>query len=86
MGPGSVQHPVETPQGLRSSCPVRGEGWGLCGASHYLPAPSPQGSFKELLYVFWMLKDAGLVPDLQSYAAALQCMGRRDQDAGTIRR
>ncbi|XP_040846382.1 DNA-directed RNA polymerase, mitochondrial isoform X1 [Ochotona curzoniae] len=45
-----------------------------------------KGSFKELLYVFWMLKDAGLAPDLQSYAAALQCMGRRDQDAGTIRR
>ncbi|XP_065731273.1 DNA-directed RNA polymerase, mitochondrial isoform X17 [Phocoena phocoena] len=45
-----------------------------------------QGSFKELTYVFFMLKDAGLAPDLQSYAAALQCMGRLDQDAGTIRR
>ena len=33
-----------------------------------------------------MVKDAGLTPDLLSYAAALQCMGRRDQDAGTIRR
>ncbi|XP_036703374.1 DNA-directed RNA polymerase, mitochondrial isoform X3 [Balaenoptera musculus] len=45
-----------------------------------------QGSFKELMYVFFMLKDAGLAPDLRSYAAALQCMGRLDQDAGTIRR
>ncbi|XP_066889377.1 DNA-directed RNA polymerase, mitochondrial isoform X9 [Kogia breviceps] len=45
-----------------------------------------QGSFKELTYVFFMLKDAGLAPDLRSYAAALQCMGRLDQDAGTIRR
>ncbi|XP_060001884.1 DNA-directed RNA polymerase, mitochondrial isoform X5 [Lagenorhynchus albirostris] len=45
-----------------------------------------RGSFKELTYVFFMLKDAGLDPDLQSYAAALQCMGRLDQDAGTIRR
>uniref|UniRef100_A0A4W2DS88 DNA-directed RNA polymerase n=1 Tax=Bos indicus x Bos taurus TaxID=30522 RepID=A0A4W2DS88_BOBOX len=45
-----------------------------------------QGSFKELMYVFFMLKDAGLAPDLLSYAAALQCMGRLDQDAGTIRR
>lgn len=50
------------------------------------PAWSPQGSFKELMYVFFMLKDAGLAPDLLSYAAALQCMGRLDQDAGTIRR
>nr|XP_020757076.1 DNA-directed RNA polymerase, mitochondrial [Odocoileus virginianus texanus] len=45
-----------------------------------------QGSFKELMYVFFMLKDAGLAPDLLSYAAALQCMGRLDQDASTIRR
>ncbi|XP_068836750.1 DNA-directed RNA polymerase, mitochondrial isoform X8 [Capricornis sumatraensis] len=30
--------------------------------------------------------DAGLAPDLLSYAAALQCMGRLDQDAGTIQR
>uniref|UniRef100_A0A452EG30 DNA-directed RNA polymerase n=1 Tax=Capra hircus TaxID=9925 RepID=A0A452EG30_CAPHI len=45
-----------------------------------------QGSFKELMYVFFMLKDAGLAPDLLSYAAALQCMGRLDQDAGTIQR
>eukprot|EP00069_Balaena_mysticetus_P010518 bmy_06635T0 len=50
------------------------------------PAWFPQGSFKELTYVFFMLKDAGLAPDLRSYAAALQCMGRLDQDAGTIRR
>nr|XP_042106364.1 DNA-directed RNA polymerase, mitochondrial isoform X3 [Ovis aries] len=45
-----------------------------------------QGSFKELMYVFFMLKDAGLAPDLLSYAAALQCMGRLDQDASTIQR
>lgn len=38
------------------------------------------------MYVFFMLKDAGLAPDLLSYAAALQCMGRLDQDASTIRR
>ncbi|KAL6056869.1 hypothetical protein STEG23_003273 [Scotinomys teguina] len=45
-----------------------------------------QGSFKELVYVFIMLKDAGLSPDLWSYAAALQCMGHRDQDVLTIQR
>ncbi|XP_052603218.1 DNA-directed RNA polymerase, mitochondrial isoform X3 [Peromyscus californicus insignis] len=45
-----------------------------------------QGSFKELVYVFVMLKDAGLSPDLWSYAAALQCMGRRDQDVRIIQR
>nr|XP_054329544.1 DNA-directed RNA polymerase, mitochondrial isoform X2 [Pongo pygmaeus] len=45
-----------------------------------------QGAFKELVYVFFMVKDAGLTPDLLSYAAALQCMGRQDQDAGTIER
>nr|XP_055103593.1 DNA-directed RNA polymerase, mitochondrial-like isoform X12 [Symphalangus syndactylus] len=45
-----------------------------------------QGAFKELVYVLFMVKDAGLTPDLLSYAAALQCMGRRDQDAGTIER
>ncbi|XP_028714374.1 DNA-directed RNA polymerase, mitochondrial isoform X2 [Peromyscus leucopus] len=45
-----------------------------------------QGSFKELVYVFVMLKDAGLSPDLCSYAAALQCMGRRDQDVHIIQR
>lgn len=45
-----------------------------------------KGSFRELVYVFIMLKDAGLSPDLHSYAAALQCMGRRDQDAHTIQR
>uniref|UniRef100_A0A8C8VV53 DNA-directed RNA polymerase n=1 Tax=Peromyscus maniculatus bairdii TaxID=230844 RepID=A0A8C8VV53_PERMB len=45
-----------------------------------------QGAFKELVYVFVMLKDAGLSPDLCSYAAALQCMGRRDQDVHIIRR
>ncbi|XP_055285988.1 DNA-directed RNA polymerase, mitochondrial isoform X2 [Moschus berezovskii] len=45
-----------------------------------------QGSFKELMYVFFMLKDAGLAPDLLSYTAALQCMGRLDQDASIIRR
>lgn len=33
-----------------------------------------------------MVKDAGLAPDLLSYAAALQCMGRLDQDASTIQR
>ncbi|XP_057564602.1 DNA-directed RNA polymerase, mitochondrial isoform X2 [Hippopotamus amphibius kiboko] len=45
-----------------------------------------RGSFKELVYVLFMLRDAGLAPDLLSYAAALQCMGRLDQDASTIRR
>ncbi|XP_027625347.1 DNA-directed RNA polymerase, mitochondrial [Tupaia chinensis] len=45
-----------------------------------------EGSFRELVYVFFMVKDAGLSPDLLSYAAALQCMGRLDQDASTIRR
>lgn len=45
-----------------------------------------KGSFRELVYVFIMLKDAGLSPDLYSYAAALQCMGRRDQDVHTIQR
>ncbi|XP_004378589.1 DNA-directed RNA polymerase, mitochondrial [Trichechus manatus latirostris] len=45
-----------------------------------------KGSFKELVYVFFMVKDAGLAPDLLSYAAALQCMGRLDQDASTIKR
>uniref|UniRef100_A0A2K6EYA5 DNA-directed RNA polymerase n=1 Tax=Propithecus coquereli TaxID=379532 RepID=A0A2K6EYA5_PROCO len=45
-----------------------------------------QGSFKELVYVFIMVKDAGFTPDLLSYAAALQCMGRLDQDARTIQR
>ncbi|XP_028627407.1 DNA-directed RNA polymerase, mitochondrial isoform X2 [Grammomys surdaster] len=45
-----------------------------------------KGSFRELVYVFIMLKDAGLSPDLCSYAAVLQCMGRRDQDAHTIQR
>ncbi|XP_039694948.1 DNA-directed RNA polymerase, mitochondrial isoform X2 [Pteropus medius] len=45
-----------------------------------------QGSFKELVYVFFMLKDAGLAPDLLSYAAALQCMGRLDRDASAIQR
>ncbi|XP_016070360.1 PREDICTED: DNA-directed RNA polymerase, mitochondrial [Miniopterus natalensis] len=43
-----------------------------------------KGSFKELVYVFFMMKDAGLAPDLLSYAAALQCMGRLNQDASTI--
>ncbi|ELK19275.1 DNA-directed RNA polymerase, mitochondrial [Pteropus alecto] len=33
-----------------------------------------------------MLKDAGLAPDLLSYAAALQCMGRLDRDASAIQR
>lgn len=46
----------------------------------------PQGSFRELVYVFIMLKDAGLSPDLCSYAAVLQCLGRRDQDVHTIQR
>nr|XP_012601324.1 DNA-directed RNA polymerase, mitochondrial [Microcebus murinus] len=45
-----------------------------------------QGSFKELVYVFIMVKDAGFTPDLLSYAAALQCMGRLDQDTRTIQR
>ncbi|KAK2507039.1 hypothetical protein MC885_017042 [Smutsia gigantea] len=45
-----------------------------------------KGSFKELVYVFFMVKDAGLAPDLLSYAAALQCMGRLDHKASTIRR
>lgn len=46
----------------------------------------PQGSYKELIYVFFMMKDAGLAPDLLSYAAALQCMGRLNQDASSIQR
>ncbi|XP_040593595.1 DNA-directed RNA polymerase, mitochondrial isoform X2 [Mesocricetus auratus] len=45
-----------------------------------------KGSFKELVYVFIMLKDAGLSPNLWSYAAALQCMGRRDQGVHIIQR
>ncbi|XP_038285310.1 DNA-directed RNA polymerase, mitochondrial isoform X1 [Canis lupus familiaris] len=45
-----------------------------------------KGSYKELLYVFFMVKDAGLTPDLLSYAAALQCMGRLDQSTATIQR
>lgn len=48
--------------------------------------PCSQGSFRELIYVFVMLKDAGFSPDLWSYAAALQCMGHRDQDVHTIKR
>lgn len=36
--------------------------------------------------MFFMLKDAGLAPDLLSYAAALQCMGRLDRDASAIQR
>lgn len=50
------------------------------------PTWSPQGSFKELVYVFFMVKDAGLTPDLLSYAAALQCLGRLDQNPSTIQR
>lgn len=49
-------------------------------------ACSPQGSFKELVYVFFMLKDAGFAPDLLSYAATLQCMGRLDRNASAIQR
>ncbi|XP_053437582.1 DNA-directed RNA polymerase, mitochondrial isoform X1 [Nycticebus coucang] len=45
-----------------------------------------QGSFKELVYVFFMVKDAGFTPDLLSYAAALQCMGRLDHNARMIQR
>ncbi|XP_011928144.1 PREDICTED: DNA-directed RNA polymerase, mitochondrial isoform X2 [Cercocebus atys] len=45
-----------------------------------------QGAFRELVYVLLMVKDAGLTPDLLSYAAILQCMGRQGQDAGTIER
>ncbi|XP_023368396.1 DNA-directed RNA polymerase, mitochondrial isoform X3 [Otolemur garnettii] len=45
-----------------------------------------QGSFKELVYVFFMVKDAGFTPNLLSYAAALQCMGRLDHNARTIQR
>ncbi|KAK7803884.1 hypothetical protein U0070_020101 [Myodes glareolus] len=45
-----------------------------------------KGSFKEMVYVFIMLKDAGLSPDLWSYAAALLCMGRRDQDVHIIQK
>ncbi|XP_029772334.1 DNA-directed RNA polymerase, mitochondrial isoform X2 [Suricata suricatta] len=45
-----------------------------------------KGSFRELVYVFFMVKDAGLTPDLLSYAAALQCMGRLGQDARTVQR
>ncbi|XP_008835434.1 DNA-directed RNA polymerase, mitochondrial isoform X2 [Nannospalax galili] len=45
-----------------------------------------KGAFKELVYVFVMLKDSGLSPNLQSYAAALQCMGRGDQDVHIIQR
>lgn len=50
------------------------------------PCLFPQGSFKELVYIFYMLKDAGLIPDLLSYAAALQCMGRLDKDKQIIQR
>ncbi|CAO2641574.1 DNA-directed RNA polymerase, mitochondrial [Lemmus lemmus] len=45
-----------------------------------------KGCFKEMVYVFMMLKDAGLTPDLWSYAAALQCMGRRDQEVHIIQK
>ncbi|XP_004441513.1 PREDICTED: DNA-directed RNA polymerase, mitochondrial [Ceratotherium simum simum] len=45
-----------------------------------------KGSFRELVYVLFMVKDAGLAPDLLSYAAALQCLGRLDRDASTIQR
>ncbi|XP_060037415.1 DNA-directed RNA polymerase, mitochondrial [Erinaceus europaeus] len=45
-----------------------------------------KGSFRELLYVFYMLRDSGLTPDLASYAAVLQCLGRLDRGAGSVRR
>uniref|UniRef100_A0A2K6TCW0 DNA-directed RNA polymerase n=1 Tax=Saimiri boliviensis boliviensis TaxID=39432 RepID=A0A2K6TCW0_SAIBB len=45
-----------------------------------------KGAFRELLYVFIMVKDAGFCPDLVSYAAALQCMGRQGPNAETIKR
>lgn len=65
--------------------PARGpQGWPA--PQTFTLARSPQGSFKELVYVFFMLKDAGFAPDLLSYAAALQCMGRLDRDASTIQR
>uniref|UniRef100_A0A0A0MUC6 DNA-directed RNA polymerase n=1 Tax=Papio anubis TaxID=9555 RepID=A0A0A0MUC6_PAPAN len=54
---------------------------GLQGA-----AGNAEGAFRELVYVLLMVKDAGLTPDLLSYTAILQCMGRRGQDAGTIER
>ncbi|XP_076977543.1 DNA-directed RNA polymerase, mitochondrial isoform X2 [Tamandua tetradactyla] len=54
-------------------------------AQEQLPA-ALQGALKELVYVLVMLKDSGLAPDLQSYAAALQCMGRLGQEATTIKR
>ena len=77
---------------LASSCsclicwPWREVPRGQAGPPGPHPAWSPQGSYKELLYVFFMVKDAGLTPDLLSYAAALQCMGRLDQSTATIQR
>ncbi|XP_028906985.1 DNA-directed RNA polymerase, mitochondrial [Ornithorhynchus anatinus] len=43
-----------------------------------------KGSLPQIRKVFSMLWEASLTPNLESYAAALECLGRRDSDASFI--
>ncbi|XP_053558818.1 DNA-directed RNA polymerase, mitochondrial [Bombina bombina] len=45
-----------------------------------------QGSLSYIGQVFSMLEEAGVKPNISSYAATLECMGRRDCNAKAIKR
>ncbi|XP_038627743.1 DNA-directed RNA polymerase, mitochondrial [Tachyglossus aculeatus] len=45
-----------------------------------------KGSLPQIHQIFTMLWEASLTPDLESYAAALECLGRRDSDASVTAR
>lgn len=56
--------------------------WCLCSQP---PFPShPQGCLQRINRLFSLLESIGLQPSLDSYAAALECMGRNQSSAKAI--
>uniref|UniRef100_F7FG73 DNA-directed RNA polymerase n=1 Tax=Monodelphis domestica TaxID=13616 RepID=F7FG73_MONDO len=51
-----------------------------------LKAWAKKGSLHQISTLFSMMNESGLNPDLVSYAAALECMGRMDADFNLIKR
>lgn len=61
--------------------------FGAAGVCTHSPILShPQGNLKHVNRLFSMLEATGLQPSLDSYAAALECMGRVPPPAKAVHR
>ncbi|XP_029469450.1 LOW QUALITY PROTEIN: DNA-directed RNA polymerase, mitochondrial [Rhinatrema bivittatum] len=67
-------------------CPARRKHLSIKMYNSLLHGWAKKGSFPQIARLFVMLEESGLKPTLNSYAAALECMGRGATSAKVIRR